>query len=321
MSASVVAACEPLAVELHATLAALDPARLRADALPALRARLEHLRAPLDRLLKATADLTQGGPLWSALHGVRTHLDTLPDPGLPARAARRAWIRLRTALLRAYAAWSAALAAWDVHVPALRPTNYARNLLHVASGTTAAIVLALFPWRTLLLAIITPVLVWAWTVEFLRRRNPGLNARVMAVFAPVAHPHEWHRVNSATWYASALFLLAWADIPTASMVALVSLAWGDPAAAIVGRRFGRTRFANGRSVEGTAAFIAAASVASFVALRLGFPGVDLPLAVGMAAAGAVAGAVAELVSRRVDDNFSIPVSAAVAAAMVGLAFG
>jgi dolichol kinase len=121
--------------------------------------------------------------------------------------------------------------------------------------------------------------------------------------------------------ANALFLLAWADVPTASMVALVSLGWGDPAAAIIGRRFGRTRFANGRSVEGTAAFIAAAGVASFVALWLGFPQVPAGLALGMAAAGAVAGAVAELVSRRVDDNFSIPVSAAVAAAVVGLAVG
>jgi dolichol kinase len=86
-------------------------------------------------------------------------------------------------------------------------------------------------------------------------------------------------------------------------------------AALVGRRFGRIKLLHGRSLEGSLAFIASGALAAFGLLMVFHPALGLGNAAAMALAGALAGAVAELVSFRVDDNFSIPLSAASGAAL------
>jgi dolichol kinase len=124
--------------------------------------------------------------------------------------------------------------------PVGRPTNYTRSLFHVASGVFTLGLLRLLPGRAWLIAVASVFFAAAWTMEAARRRSPEVNERLMRFFGPVAHPHERHRVNSSTWYVTALILL--------SLV------------------------------------------------------------------GAVAGALAELSSTRLDDNFTIPLAAAAAAA-------
>lgn len=302
---------EPLARQLHAALADLDAPARGPGRFADVEARLVALRAEVAlRTAGRHPDLADEG-LWSALEDTREALGNLPSPSLPPGRARRAWARQRARLLQAYAAWSKALAAYDIHVPHLRPTNPARNVFHVAWATVAALILGLYPDRATLLWFITPIAAWAWTMEGLRRRIPRLNQALMAAFAPFAHPHEWHRVNSATWYASALLLLTLADVPTASMVALLVLGVGDPTAALIGRRFGRHALINGRTVEGTLAFFVAGTLVAWPAV-VGFAGVPWLAGLAMAAAGAFAGAIAELVSRRIDDNLSIPLAAALA---------
>jgi dolichol kinase len=62
--------------------------------------------------------------------------------------------------------------------------------------------------------------------------------------------------------------------------------------------------------------VASGALVAFAGLMVFHPALGLSAAALIALAGAVAGAVAELVSLRVDDNFSIPVSAAVGAWVV-----
>jgi len=138
-----------------------------------------------------------------------------------------------------------------------------------------------------------------------------VNDALMRLFGPVAHPHEHYRVNSATWFATALLLLAAFFSPVAATLGVVVLAFGDPSAALIGRRFGRTRLRTGRSLEGTLAFVVAGLVPGFLALLLTQP-IGIALALSLAAVGAVAGALTELFSSRVDDNFTIPVAVACA---------
>ncbi len=139
----------------------------------------------------------------------------------------------------------------------------------------------------------------------------------MKVFGLVAHPHEHQRVNSATWYATALVLLAALGSPLQAALGVVVLGVGDPVAGYVGRRFGRVRLVNGRSLEGSLGFAVSATAAAWAA-ALAFSGGALGLlpALAVAAGAAVAGAAAELVSRRLDDNFTIPLAAALGAALV-----
>lgn len=307
--AATLAPAHELALALHALLTRLDAA---------FEAGLHGEAAALRERAAATRDRTEDahGELRAALDRVYGALGEVPQADLTPARARRAWRRLRQRLLDAYAGLSASLAAWDIHVPALRPTNYARNAFHVANAAAAATVLSLWPDRTLLLVIIGAVFTWAWTMETLRRRWGWLNDRLMDLLGTVAHPHEWRRINSATWYTSALFLLTVLGWLTASLPALVVLGLGDPAAAIVGRRWGRTPLIHGRSLEGTLAFVVCGGLPAAALMAVVHPELSAGLVATTAGAAAVAGAIAELVSRRIDDNFTIPVAAASAAAVV-----
>jgi dolichol kinase len=87
------------------------------------------------------------------------------------------------------------------------------------------------------------------------------------------------------------------------------LAFADPMAAIIGRRFGRIRLVNGRSLEGSLTFIVTGFVAAITVLAIYYPEVSWGAKAALALGGAIPSAVAELVSRRIDDNLSIPLSA------------
>lgn len=198
-----------------------------------------------------------------------------------------------------------------------RPTNVARSFFHVASGALSLALIQLLPGRGWLIGASAAFVVAAWSMEIGRRLSPAMNDRLMRFFGPVAHVHERHEVNSSTWYVTALLLLALFAPMEAAAVAVVVLAVGDPFAALVGRRFGRRRFASGRSLEGGVAFLVAGFGVAWVSLAslYALPG-HVTLLVALA--GAAAGAVAELVSYRLDDNFTIPAASA-ATATVALA--
>ena len=202
-----------------------------------------------------------------------------------------------------------------------RPTNYVRNVFHIGWGLIGvALILGLSTTPWVLVVIALGFAGAGWTMELSRRRSPALNARLMRVFGRVAHPHEAHEVNSSTWYATALALLTLTLEPTVMVIGVLVLAFGDPAAAVVGRRFGRVQLVNGRTVEGSLTFAVVGALVTFAALSLAggnlLPSFDLGIRVTMAVTAGLLGAVAELVSRRVDDNFSIPLTSALAAWVV-----
>lgn len=216
------------------------------------------------------------------------------------------------------------LIALDVQAPEApvsRPRNYTRSLFHLACGAVALTLLRLLPDRAWLIAACAPFAVAAWSMEAARRQSPAVNERLMRFFAPVAHPHERHRVNSSTWYTTALLLMAIFAPQRAAEIGVLVLALADPAAGFFGRRFGRTRLRANRSLEGTLAFLTVGALAAFAWLRVVHA---LPLAsmVAISLAGALVGALTELFSTRLDDNFTIPiaVSAAAAAAELALPF-
>ncbi len=73
-------------------------------------------------------------------------------------------------------------------------------------------------------------------------------------------------MNSSTWCVTALFLLALFGTRLSQSLAVMVLAVADPAAALIGRRFGRTRLRDGRSLEGTLAFFAAGALSALAVM-------------------------------------------------------
>ncbi len=193
--------------------------------------------------------------------------------------------------------------------PIARPRNLTRSAFHVAAGLTSLALIRLLPGRGWLFAAAAAFAASAWTMEIARRKSPAVNARLMRIFGPVAHAHEGHRTNSSTWYVTALAILALVAPMRGAELGVLVLGVADPAAGVVGRRFGRVRLAAARTLEGTLAFVGVGFLAGLGWLLA--TGASLSPAIALAIIAAVVGAAAELVSsRRFDDNFAIPVSIA-----------
>ncbi len=300
-----------LALQLHGMLSDIDVARWRDGKAEALKVKLAALRARLEPM----SDLPRLAPVAQALEA---------GPALDEHAGdeRSAWLAFKQRVGPAYTKLAAELKAEKIHVPSLRPTNYARNLFHVSGAIAGVATIELLQRPLWVMVAAAGWAVLAWSMEISRRRSPAINARLMKLFGKVAHPHETFRVNSATWYATALLLLSFSQATALCAVAVAVLGVGDPLAAIIGRRFGRTPLMHGRTLEGTLAFVVSAALVVFGLLAVLHGGqLGLGAAAVVAVSAAVAGAFAELISLRLDDNFSIPLSAAAGSALALWAMG
>ena len=318
-----------LVIELHGAMQDLDPARwkrgrLNQSVVTSLRERLEQIRERLTGLTE-DAPWEEDDALRVHLVEVRDVLEAVPDRDGSLATARSAWMAFRSRMEPRYEAARSALRGYAIHVPSLRPTNHVRSLFHALMATGTIAILFFLPDPAWGIAVILPFLVWGWSMEWLRRRRPELNAKLMRAFGPVAHPHETRRVNSATWYVTAIFLLSLTRSPIVCAIGLAVLGFGDPAGALIGRRFGRVKLMHGRTLEGTLAFFVVGTlvgfgVACWFAAFLA-PTTPWPLLLAVSAAGGAGGAFAELISLRIDDNLSVPIVASVAAGIAAMSLG
>ncbi|MCC6526854.1 MAG: hypothetical protein IT373_29665 [Polyangiaceae bacterium] len=319
MSTTLALQTRPLALEIHRLLADLDPARWRRGLETKLRTRSERIADNLASLLgDGTAEATPTPAeaptetLVERLHHMGELLRArLPSPSLAYDEARAAWRSYREELSRGYESLAQALRGSAVVVPGVRPENRARSLFHILSAFSSLILfeVILGPYYARFAALAFAGTFWC--LEGLRRVVPSSNDFLMGLFKHIAHPQERYRVNSSTWYGTALAILCFTQEPATTAAAVAILGLADPAAAFIGRRFGRIRLLHGRSLEGSLTFVAVGFVAAFAWLRLFHAAeLTLPLALAAATGAALVAGVAEHVSRRVDDNFAIPLAGA-----------
>lgn len=189
--------------------------------------------------------------------------------------------------------------------PRSRPANLARSLFHLGAALLALALVIFIPSRTWLLILCSCFFVYAWSMELGRRLWPGLNERLMRLYGRIAHAHEHREVNSATWYVTALMLLAVFASKPAMASAVMVLGVADPAAGWIGRRYGKRKLLAGRSLEGSLTFTLVGFAISLPFLLL-FSTWSLGTALVVAGLCGLSGALAELFTLRFDDNFTIP---------------
>jgi dolichol kinase len=237
-------------------------------------------------MLESSASLDTTGPEW-----VAAHLDALADDECAV-----------------------------VRTPA-RPSNPARSIFHMVSALVSlAFVLVVFtptqlPW------VAGSIAGTFWVLEALRRPFPRFNVILMRFFRPIAHASESHRINSATWYMTALTLLAMTQHAWLCVVGVAVLGFADPAASFVGRRWGKVQLVHGRTLEGGLGFVVAGTITATLALQLVTPRPAWGVSLLVAFIASVAGAIAEMLSRRVDDNLTIPLVSSATAALMLLSLG
>jgi dolichol kinase len=301
----------PLARELYGLLRELDRPPAAPDR-PRFAERARQLSERLRAFAAGSAGAHASGRLAELAARLQAHVAQLArDAGGSA-----AFSAFRSRAAPLYEDFAATLRAADVPAPTLRPQNHARSVMHVTSGFIGVACVELLPWAGVIGVASAFVLVAA-VLEVMRRRSEAWSRFSMAIFGKVAHPHEVHRVNSATWYAIALLILSLTCGAAACAAACIVLGLGDPAAAYVGRNFGRIRLRSGRSLEGTLAFAVAGTLAALAVFAVFHASGGLGAWPVVAVVAGVSGALAELFTGRVDDNFSIPlvVGAAVSGAL------
>ncbi len=229
-------------------------------------------------------------------------------------------------LARTYESWLTALrvtarslgAASTVRLDSLKPLMRARSIFHVCMGLVAATLYHFILSRSQALAILFVALASVLLVEISRRVSKSFNDYLCthSVLHLIGRPHEYQGVNSALYYVVSLILLALFFSPAAGIVGVLVLGFADPAAAWIGKAYGRTKLYRRKTLAGTLAFCMVGAGVGLAYLLGLHPELSLSRRVLAAGAAAVAGAVAELVSGRVDDNLTIPVTASLAAALI-----
>ena len=174
-----------------------------------------------------------------------------------------------------------------------------RRLFHAANGLAMALLPgALGLDKAAVLLILGFLFVVALMADIARLRDPRLNALFFRAFGSLASAREAVGIASSTWFLAGVFL-TWALFPARVAVAgILVLALADPAAGTVGRLWGKRRLGKG-TVAGSSTFLLVAF--AVLAAHLG-PTAGL--------VGALAAAAVEAVSGRIDDNLTVPVTAA-----------
>jgi len=165
--------------------------------------------------------------------------------------------------------------------------------------------------KTWSLSLLTPLVLFALVSDVLRVRSTAVAHLVHRLFGfmmrreevpPVGGPIT---INGATWVLLSATLLALCFPIRIAVTAFVMFMLSDAAAALVGRRFGRTRWGrSARTVEGSLAFLLVGL--GIMALFAHFT----PMAFWVAAVSTVAAALAEIPSGPFNDNLRVPMIAA-----------
>ncbi|USG98996.1 SEC59/DGK1/VTE5 family protein [Thermococcus argininiproducens] len=189
-----------------------------------------------------------------------------------------------------------------------------RKVLHL-TGLSVPLLYLLFGQKVTIGFVATALIVFIILepfriVEDLRdkvKRKLGLYVReeVIALvekeLEAISREHEKYSIGAHIYFTIGALIIVCLFPKDIAIGAITVATLGDAIAAIIGKPFGRHRFKNGKSVEGSLAYFVTAFLTLFVLI-------DLPHAL----VGALAGMLAEFYELPPDDNFSNQIAVAIA---------
>jgi len=206
------------------------------------------------------------------------------------------------------------------HLNSLKPLISWRSLFHASMGIFAALMYQFVLTQRQCMYVLLSILSVFFTLEALRRLFPGMNTFLLQspIFRPIARPHEFHQINSSTYYVIALSIITALFSRVNVIASILVLACADPAAAWIGKKYGRVKLYRQKSVLGSLTFLVVAMIVCLLAVFY----VGTPLPLGRALIGVLSmsvwATVTELFSSRVDDNLTIPLAASLGGYLLGL---
>ena len=136
-------------------------------------------------------------------------------------------------------------------------------------------------------------------VEFLKWVSLRFRSLFFRVFKSILRTHEQKgAITGATYYIVSILLCVFFFEKSIAIVCIFFIILGDTAAALVGRRWGRTKLIGNKSLEGSAACFIVCTAITLLWLK------QLNPIVGIT--GAFVATIVELLPLRIDDNLTVP---------------
>ncbi len=169
-------------------------------------------------------------------------------------------------------------------------------------------IIYIFVTKTFALSILIPMCLVFVTIDILSKKNAVVRSLIEKHFGGMLRKHERKKnkliLNGASWVLISAVITVLVFPKIIAVVGFTILIISDIAAALIGRKFGKTKLFN-KSLEGTMAFVLSAMIVVLI-YGVVLNGNMLFYIAGFF--GAIVGGIVEAYSKRlkVDDNLSIP---------------
>lgn len=152
----------------------------------------------------------------------------------------------------------------------------------------------------------------AVTIELMKSLSTRFGGFFFQIFAPMLRRHERRgAMTGATYYIISTFLCVLFFGKTLAIVCIFFMVLGDLVAALVGKKWGRTKLIGTKSLEGSAACFVVCAIIALVKLH---PVIGI--------VGALVATIVEMLPVPIDDNLTVPlVSGAVMHFLMHSPFG
>lgn len=142
--------------------------------------------------------------------------------------------------------------------------------------------------------------------DLIRLKWRGLNRFSSFIFGPLMRRHELLSLSSMAYFIIGLFVVVAVFPKPVVILSILCLALGDPAAGIVGIKFGKDKLVNGKSLQGSVACLTVCSILTFVVLN--HYGISSQYLLFISMIVGSAATIAELLTPKTsDDNLIIPI--------------
>ena len=153
--------------------------------------------------------------------------------------------------------------------------------------------------KNVMLLIVGVIAGIAIVVELLKWLYPPFSELFFRFFKPVLRSHERKgAITGATYFIVSTLLCVIFFEKHLAIICIFFMVLGDTAAALVGKKWGRTKLIGKKSLEGSMACFTICAICAMISLFWLNPIVGL--------VGALVATLAELLPLRIDDNLTVP---------------
>ena len=155
------------------------------------------------------------------------------------------------------------------------------------------------------LSVVTALVI---LIDFIRFHSLKVNRIFMRIFGAMLRAHEHKTLSGSTYLLTSSLIVTVLFSRETAITSILFAVVCDALAAVIGRKFGRTKIFN-KSLEGSLTFLISASLIAYGCAA----GSPVPGFIGAFAATLI-----ELLPVKIDDNFLIPIVSAVVIYLSGL---